>query len=91
MVAPGFDTIETCEPAMPVIVASAHFRRDSDLFRDSVGRAETQRLIQTAMKHGLQTRDAEMDLATMLGVVSDRGDERSRPFGSPALVTGEAT
>ena len=67
------------------------FRRDSDLFRDSVGCAETQRLIHTAMQLCLQTRDAEMDLATMLGVVSDRGDERSRPFGSPALVTGEAT
>jgi enoyl-CoA hydratase/carnithine racemase len=51
------------------------FRRDSDLFRDSVGTAETQRLIQTAMKHGLQTRDAELDLAAMLGVLSDRGDE----------------
>jgi hypothetical protein len=42
------------------------FRRDSDLFRDSVGRAETQRLIQTAMKHGRQTSDAEQDLAAML-------------------------
>jgi hypothetical protein len=36
-----------------------------------VGLAETQRLIQTAMKLGLQTRDAELDLAAMLGVLSD--------------------
>jgi enoyl-CoA hydratase/carnithine racemase len=47
------------------------FRRDSDLFRDAVGTAETQRLIQAAMKHGLQTRDAEMELGVMLGVLGD--------------------
>ena len=45
------------------------FRHDSDLFRDSVGSAETQRLIHTAMRHGLQTREAELDLAGMLGVI----------------------
>jgi enoyl-CoA hydratase/carnithine racemase len=67
------------------------FRRDSDLFRDSVGDPETQRLIQTAMKHGLQTRDAELDLAAMLGVVSDQGHEPSGHVGSPAIVTGETT
>ena len=51
MVAPGFDTIETCEPAMSVIVLHA-----LDVMRlTGVGRAETQLLIQTAMKHGLQT------------------------------------
>jgi enoyl-CoA hydratase/carnithine racemase len=42
------------------------FRRDSDLFRESVGSAETQRLIQVAMNRGLQTRDAELDLGAML-------------------------
>ena len=47
------------------------FRRDSDLFREGVGTAETQRLIQTAMKHGLQTRDAELELGAMLGVLGD--------------------
>jgi len=67
------------------------FRRDSDLFRDSVGDPETQRLIQTAMKHGLQTRDAELDLAAMLGVVNEQGHEPSGHVGSPAIVTGEAT
>ena len=45
------------------------FRGDSDLFRESVGSVETQRLIQVAMKHGLQTRDAEMNLGAMLGVL----------------------
>ena len=53
------------------------FRRDSDLFRESVGSAETQRLIQVAMKRGLQTRGAEMDLGAMLGALG--------------AVTGEAT
>jgi enoyl-CoA hydratase/carnithine racemase len=42
------------------------FRRDSDLFGEGVRTAETQRLIETAMKLGLQTRDAEMELAAML-------------------------
>jgi enoyl-CoA hydratase/carnithine racemase len=52
------------------------FRRDSDLFRDSVGNAETQRRIQTAMKHGLQTRDAELNLGAILGALGDEGDDR---------------
>jgi enoyl-CoA hydratase/carnithine racemase len=64
------------------------FRRDSDLFRDSVGRPETQRLIQTAMTHGLQTRVAELDLAALLAVVSDQGHEPSGAFGSTAVATG---
>jgi enoyl-CoA hydratase/carnithine racemase len=45
------------------------FRRDSDLFRDGIASAETQRLIQTAMKHGLQTREAEMQLGALLSVL----------------------
>jgi hypothetical protein len=47
-------------------------------------------LIQSAMKHGLQTRDAELDLAAMLGVVSELGHEPSGHVGSPATVTSEA-
>ena len=42
------------------------FRRDSDLFGGGVQTAETQPLIDTAMKRGLQTRDVEMELPAML-------------------------
>jgi enoyl-CoA hydratase/carnithine racemase len=42
------------------------FRRDSDLFGEGVRTAETQRRIETAMQRGLQTRDAEMELGSML-------------------------
>jgi enoyl-CoA hydratase/carnithine racemase len=42
------------------------FRRDSDLFAERVGSTETQRLIKHAMQRGLQTRDAELNLARML-------------------------
>jgi enoyl-CoA hydratase/carnithine racemase len=52
------------------------FRRDSDLFGEGVRTAEAQRLIQTAMRRGLQTREAEMELAGMLG---DLGDELRPP------------
>jgi enoyl-CoA hydratase/carnithine racemase len=51
------------------------FRRDSDLFRESVGSAETQRLIGAAMRRGLQTRGAEMDLGSMLGVLGAENPE----------------
>jgi enoyl-CoA hydratase/carnithine racemase len=47
------------------------FRRDSDLFRESVGSAETQRLIQVGMKRGFQTRGAEMALGRWLGLGHD--------------------
>ncbi|MGY4766815.1 enoyl-CoA hydratase/isomerase family protein [Kribbella sp. CWNU-51] len=46
------------------------FRRDSDLFRDSVSSPETQRLTQAAMSRGLQTRGAELNLGGLVGDLS---------------------
>ena len=43
------------------------FRRDSDLFGEGVRSPEAQRQIAAALEHGLQTRDAEMALARVLG------------------------
>jgi enoyl-CoA hydratase/carnithine racemase len=43
------------------------FRRDSDLFGMGAQDPETQRRLQTAFKRGFQTREAEMDLAQLLG------------------------
>ena len=43
------------------------FRRDSDLFGASVTSPETQRLIHAAMRNGLQTPDAELELGATLG------------------------
>jgi enoyl-CoA hydratase/carnithine racemase len=47
-------------------------RRDSDLFIEGVRSPEFQDRMQAAMKHGFQTRDAEMALARMLGDMADR-------------------
>jgi hypothetical protein len=52
------------------LASPADFGRDSDLFAEEVHNAETQHLIQTAMQRGLQTREAELDLA---GMVVDLG------------------
>jgi enoyl-CoA hydratase/carnithine racemase len=43
------------------------FRRDSDLFGEGVRSPEAQQLIQAAIKRGFQTRDAEINLARLLG------------------------
>jgi len=43
------------------------FRRDPDLFGEGVRNPEFQRRTQAAFEHGFQTRDAEIDLAWMLG------------------------
>jgi enoyl-CoA hydratase/carnithine racemase len=48
------------------------FRRDSDLFGEGVRSPEVQMQIGAALKHGLQTRDAEMDLARVLGDLTAR-------------------
>jgi enoyl-CoA hydratase/carnithine racemase len=42
------------------------FRRDSDLFGEGVRTPEGQRRIERAMARGLQTRDAEMEIAGLL-------------------------
>ena len=43
------------------------FRRDSDLFGQAVREPEAQIGIQTALKHGFQTREGELALARLLG------------------------
>jgi enoyl-CoA hydratase/carnithine racemase len=51
-----------------IALASAEdFRRDSEVFGAGLRNPEAQDLIQAAFKRGLQTRDAEMNLAQMLG------------------------
>jgi hypothetical protein len=57
------------------LASAAEFRRDSDLFGEQVRTAATQRLVQTAMRRGLQTREAELELAGMLGEMSDTSTE----------------
>ena len=42
------------------------FRRDSDLFVETVSQPEAQGLLGAALRSGFQTRDAEIDLASML-------------------------
>ena len=48
------------------------FRRDSDLFGEGSRTPEAQGRFQAALKRGFQTRDAEMDLARLLGELVDR-------------------
>jgi enoyl-CoA hydratase/carnithine racemase len=59
------------------LAAADDFRRDSDLFGEEVRTAETQRLVQTAIRRGLQTREAEMELAGMLGELGDTSSEET--------------
>ena len=49
----------------------ADFRRDSDLFGEGARTPEVQSRFQAALKRGFQTRDAEMDLARLLGDLAD--------------------
>src|SRR5262249_20324531 len=48
------------------------FRRDSNLFGEGAGKPEAQSRFQAAFERGFQTRDAEKDLARMLGELGDR-------------------
>jgi enoyl-CoA hydratase/carnithine racemase len=47
------------------------FRRDSDLFAEAARNPAVQSRLRTAIERGLQTRDAEMDLAGLLGALPD--------------------
>jgi enoyl-CoA hydratase/carnithine racemase len=47
------------------------FRRDSDLFAEGARNPEAQERFQAALRRGFQTRDAEMDLARLLGDLPD--------------------
>jgi enoyl-CoA hydratase/carnithine racemase len=55
-------------------------RRDSDLFLDGTRTNEFQELTKAAMKRGFQTRDAEMDLARLVG---DLKEHRTRREDQP--------
>ena len=47
-------------------------RRDSDLFLEGTRTDEFQKLTKAAMKRGFQTREAEMDLAQLVGEINNR-------------------
>ena len=49
------------------LAPEAEFRRDSDLFLTTVQDAEAQRRLAAGFEHGLQTPEAELSIARMLG------------------------
>jgi enoyl-CoA hydratase/carnithine racemase len=51
------------------------FRRESDLFGEQVRTTETHRRVRSAIRQGLQTREAELELAGMLGALGDTTTE----------------
>jgi enoyl-CoA hydratase/carnithine racemase len=53
------------------LAAVEDFRHDSDLFGEAARNQEAQARIQAAMKRGFQTREGEMDLARMLGELTN--------------------
>jgi enoyl-CoA hydratase/carnithine racemase len=54
------------------LASTEDFRRDSDLFAEEVKDPETQRRYQNALSRGLQTREAELQIA---GMISHLGGE----------------
>jgi enoyl-CoA hydratase/carnithine racemase len=53
------------------LAAVEDFRRDSDLFGEAARNPEAQGRTQAAMKHGFQTPEGEMDLARMVGELTN--------------------
>jgi len=53
-------------------------RRDSDLFLEGTRTNQFQALTQAAMKRGFQTKDAEMDLARLVGALNDQGTNKAQ-------------
>jgi enoyl-CoA hydratase/carnithine racemase len=53
------------------LAPEAEFRRDSDLFLETVQDQEAQRRLAAAFDHGLQTREAELSVARMIGELAD--------------------
>ncbi len=49
------------------LAPSEHFRRDSDLFGESVRQPDAQGRIQSAIQRGFQTREGELALPSLLG------------------------
>ena len=49
------------------LASTDDFRRDSELFGEGVRKPEAESKMQTALERGFQTRDAEMNLAHLLG------------------------
>ena len=64
---PAAGQLAVKERVNAIALATAdEFRRDSDLFGEGAGTPTAQQLIGAAMEHGLQTHDAELDLASWL-------------------------
>jgi hypothetical protein len=69
-------------PAVDSVYETLTVRKeDSDLFGEASRNPETQNRFQAAFKRGFQTRDAEFDLARLLGelmTTNSKGDTRSQ-------------
>ncbi|GIG00079.1 enoyl-CoA hydratase/isomerase family protein [Catellatospora citrea] len=57
------------------LASTEEFRRDSDLFGEGMSSPEGASRIKGAIRHGFQTRDAELDLPRMLGVLAEDAEE----------------
>jgi enoyl-CoA hydratase/carnithine racemase len=65
---PAAGQVAVKERVNAIALASAEdFRRDSDLFGEGMRKPESQSRIQTALKRGFQTGEAEMALGLLLG------------------------